>query len=233
MLTPTASLGEGRTAISISAGRIHTCALLDDGSVSCWGDNYDGQVGDNSTTNRYPRPRDSDSLGDGRTLVGSGETISSGSTDGIPAPFRRRLANVLVSCWSRTRMGIIDVGSDDESNNVPCNCVVQALEMGGQHSVTLSLTSGAHQIRAIHPTTTARMLSCWRETRMGNSRMGLMMNRNDPIKSISLGDTWEDFLHEITQFSADYHMVLRHGSTTARRMDSKASELGWRTWRRF
>ena len=87
--TPTASLGEGRTAISISAGRIHTCALLDDGSVSCWGDNYDGQVGDNSTTNRYV-PTPISSLGDGRTAV----AISSGAHHTCAL-----LEDGSVSCW--------------------------------------------------------------------------------------------------------------------------------------
>jgi len=35
--TQTSSLGIGRTAVSISAGQHHTCAILDNGSVSCWG----------------------------------------------------------------------------------------------------------------------------------------------------------------------------------------------------
>ena len=48
----TASLGVGRTAVAIAAGDIHTCAILDDGSVSCWGGNYDGQLGDGTTNDR-------------------------------------------------------------------------------------------------------------------------------------------------------------------------------------
>jgi hypothetical protein len=34
---PTVDLGTGRTAKAITAGRYATCALLDDGSVKCWG----------------------------------------------------------------------------------------------------------------------------------------------------------------------------------------------------
>ena len=37
---------------TLAAGDIHTCAILDDGSVRCWGNNDYGQMGDSTTTNR-------------------------------------------------------------------------------------------------------------------------------------------------------------------------------------
>ena len=50
-LIPTVNLGTGRTATAIEAGDFHTCAILDNASVKCWGLNNLGQLGiDNSTT---------------------------------------------------------------------------------------------------------------------------------------------------------------------------------------
>ena len=43
-------LGTGRTAVAISAGRYHTCAILDNGEMNCWGYNIRGQLGDGNST---------------------------------------------------------------------------------------------------------------------------------------------------------------------------------------
>ena len=42
----------GRTVMSLSHGNTHACALLDNASVMCWGDNSDGQLGDGTQTAR-------------------------------------------------------------------------------------------------------------------------------------------------------------------------------------
>ena len=36
---------QGRSALNVSAGEYHTCALRDDYQVVCWGDNSMGQLG--------------------------------------------------------------------------------------------------------------------------------------------------------------------------------------------
>ena len=66
--TQTSSLGTDRTAVAITAGAYHTCAILDDGSASCWGYNGQGQLGDGTTNNRNT-PTQTSSLGTDRTAV--------------------------------------------------------------------------------------------------------------------------------------------------------------------
>ena len=46
-------LPEGRAATDLSVGNHHSCALLDNGSITCWGLNNYGQLGENTTTNRH------------------------------------------------------------------------------------------------------------------------------------------------------------------------------------
>ena len=42
----------GRPATQLAAGCHHTCAVLDDGSVACWGLNDKGQLGVGDTMSR-------------------------------------------------------------------------------------------------------------------------------------------------------------------------------------
>ncbi|KAJ1474211.1 hypothetical protein T484DRAFT_1833166 [Baffinella frigidus] len=49
---PSVALGTGRTAVAVIAGYAHTCALLDDATVKCWGYNDYGQLGQGDINNR-------------------------------------------------------------------------------------------------------------------------------------------------------------------------------------
>jgi alpha-tubulin suppressor-like RCC1 family protein len=49
---PAVMLGAGRTVVRAAAGDDHTCALLNDQKVKCWGNNADGQLGQGDTQDR-------------------------------------------------------------------------------------------------------------------------------------------------------------------------------------
>ena len=63
------NLGTGRTATSIHAGGNYNCAILDDASVKCWGQNDEGQLGRGFTSSSENTPATINSLGSGRTAV--------------------------------------------------------------------------------------------------------------------------------------------------------------------
>ena len=52
----TVSLGAGRKATAVALGVDHTCAILDDQSVACWGSNAQGQIGQPANLNANPTP---------------------------------------------------------------------------------------------------------------------------------------------------------------------------------
>jgi alpha-tubulin suppressor-like RCC1 family protein len=50
--TPAPVLGLASNAVELAAGGAHTCALLTDGRVQCWGDDQSGQLGDGGYENQ-------------------------------------------------------------------------------------------------------------------------------------------------------------------------------------
>ena len=56
-----AEISAGRSVSQVAAGAAHTCALLDNGALRCWGNGFEGRLGHDDTA----------SVGDG----GAGGTI--------------------------------------------------------------------------------------------------------------------------------------------------------------
>ncbi|MBK9265103.1 MAG: hypothetical protein IPM54_35650 [Polyangiaceae bacterium] len=72
---PTVDLGTGKTAMAIAVGIYHSCALLNDGSAKCWGQNFDGQLGQGDTLYRGGAPGQ---MGDNLLPInlGTGKTVA-------------------------------------------------------------------------------------------------------------------------------------------------------------
>jgi alpha-tubulin suppressor-like RCC1 family protein len=103
-------LGLGRTAKQISAGSGHTCAILDNNEVKCWGNNSGGQLGYDDTINRGDSSGSMTSLG--YVNLGLGRTakqITTGSSHTCAI-----LDNGSVKCWGTNLNG--QLGYDDSAS---------------------------------------------------------------------------------------------------------------------
>ncbi len=99
---PFVNLGTGRTAKSIAAGGTHTCAILDNDTVKCWGTNATGQLGLGDVTARGTALAQ---MGDGLPTInlGTGRTakkISGGGTHTCAI-----LDNDTLKCWGGNSRG--------------------------------------------------------------------------------------------------------------------------------
>jgi len=144
---PTVDLGPGRTALQLAAGYSHTCALLDDGSVKCWGRNASGELGLGDTQTRGDAPGEMGAnlpivdLGAGRTAL----QVTAGD-----AYTCARLDDGSVKCWGYNGSGQLGLGDTqsrgDAAGELGANLPVVDLGPGrtalqviarGQHTCAL------------------------------------------------------------------------------------------------
>ncbi len=133
-------LGAGRTATAITAGAAHTCAILDDGSVRCWGYGggglpMDGRLGYGNTDNvgddETPGSVGPVSLGQGRRAV----AISAGGSHTCAL-----LDDGSVRCWGRNSRGQLGYGNTRTVGDTPTNTPEQtgAVRLGAHTAVAIS-----------------------------------------------------------------------------------------------
>ncbi len=92
----------GGRAVGVAAGDWHTCAVLEGGSVRCWGANDHGQLGDGTTTDRL---RAGNVVG----LDGAAALVCAGQGSSCAA-----LSDGRVRCWGANSEGELGDGSTDE-----------------------------------------------------------------------------------------------------------------------
>jgi alpha-tubulin suppressor-like RCC1 family protein len=97
---PVGVTGLGSGVAAISAGGNHTCALMDDGGLKCWGSNGFGQVGDGSTTHRYT-PVDVSGLDSGVAAVSNGGAANACAL----------MDDGGVKCWGSNQFGQVGDGT--------------------------------------------------------------------------------------------------------------------------
>ncbi|MEO8675716.1 MAG: right-handed parallel beta-helix repeat-containing protein [Casimicrobiaceae bacterium] len=133
-LAPVSVSGLSSGVIAIAAGLLHTCAVLNTGAVRCWGLNTNGQIGDNSQTQRLI-PVAVSGLTTGGTAVSAGNSHTCALIGGG------------VKCWGLNTNG--QLGDNSQSMRLtPVDVTgltsgVTAIALGSGSSCALTETTGA------------------------------------------------------------------------------------------
>lgn len=102
---PAIDLGTGRKALQVTAGTTHTCALLDDRSLKCWGSNDSGQLGQGHTADLGDGPNE---MGDNLNPIPLGKKVMS-----VAAAYTSTcviLDDSSVKCWGENNQGQLGYG---------------------------------------------------------------------------------------------------------------------------
>jgi alpha-tubulin suppressor-like RCC1 family protein len=109
---PSVDLGAGRSALAVAAGEQHTCAILDDRSLKCWGRNDSGQLGLDDGLSRGIKPED---MGDSLPTVDLGTGRTALAVAAGAAHTCALLDNHQVKCWGLNADGELGLTGLDEN----------------------------------------------------------------------------------------------------------------------
>jgi alpha-tubulin suppressor-like RCC1 family protein len=152
-------------AVAVAAGGFgHTCAVLADSTVRCWGWNENGQLG-NGTTTDSATPVTVMGLSDVRSIAGGGFTR--GHTCVI-------VADGTVRCWGSNALGQVGDGTVTDA-------LVPATVGGISDAVAVS--GGAYHSCAL---TSGGVLRCWGWNDYGQLGDGTQTSRSTPADIVSL-----------------------------------------------
>jgi alpha-tubulin suppressor-like RCC1 family protein len=168
--SPTPVDVSGLTGVTaIAAGDGHTCALTDAGGVKCWGDNFWGQLGDGTTTER-PTPVEVSGLA-GATAIAAGwwHTCAVTGAGGV-------------KCWGWNYWGQLGNGTTGDSST--------PVDVGGLTSGVTAIAAGGDEVSPggglysghTCALTGAGGVKCWGYNWDGELGDGTTSNRATPVR---------------------------------------------------
>ncbi len=179
---PEVDLGSGRTATAIAAGDRHTCALLDDHSIKCWGANSYGQLGLGDVEPRGDEPGEMGDdlpavdLGSGRTAV----AVAAGGSPDFGASVGQTCAlldDATVKCWGANLQGQAGRGTmltgGDEPGEMGDD--LPPVDLGAGRTATALTSDGSHACALLDDAT----VKCWGLNSGGELGLGDSLGRGD------------------------------------------------------
>jgi alpha-tubulin suppressor-like RCC1 family protein len=158
---PGSVVGLPGSVATLSAGALFNCAVIHDGTVSCWGRNSRGQVGDGTLTNR-PTP----------VPVPGLEDVVALATGAIHAC--ALLGNGQVRCWGANTNGQL---GDGTTTDRPAPTPVVGLPSA------VAVAAGAAHTCAVLTDGTAR---CWGRNHQGQLGIGVLGDMTVPVTPLNL-----------------------------------------------
>jgi alpha-tubulin suppressor-like RCC1 family protein len=175
-------LGTGRTATAIAAGNHHTCAILDNESVKCWGSNASGQLGLGNTINRGDG---SNQMGDNLTAIdlGSGRTAKVIATGGSHTC--AILDNASLKCWGENSKGQLGLGDIINYGDNSGEMDLTTVDLGSETAT--SITTGTEYTCVLLDDDTVK---CWGRDNygQGGTVKKFEVNSSPPENAINLGN---------------------------------------------
>lgn len=181
---PVVALGAGRSAKAITTGFDHSCALLDDNTVKCWGNNADGQLGLGS--NVSIRGGFSDAMGDTLPAVDLGSGRTAKSIEAAWAGTCAVLDNDSVKCWGENSNGTLGVGNTTTYGltSATMGTGLPAVDLGTGRTAKAVQAGWAHVCAILD----SDFVKCWGNNDFGQLGLGDQYNRGDGGVNGAMGD---------------------------------------------
>ncbi|WP_413612264.1 RCC1 domain-containing protein [Bdellovibrio sp. HCB-110] len=171
-------LGAGRTAKKVFIGTNHTCVILDNDQVKCWGANGSGQLGYDSTTSKGNTAGSMAGLG--YVNLGAGRTAKSlalgvGQTCAI-------LDNDQMKCWGGNSNGELGYDSTTNKGNTAGSMATLGYVNLGAGRTAKAIAAGALHTCAILDTNGVK---CWGYNNFGNLGIDSTANKGNTAGSMA------------------------------------------------